>query len=81
MSTQKATQKKSTETKPGRPTGAKTKERDVITATIDREPCRKCGDTGPVKNKRFRRRANATNIYDADCGNCGQAFVYREVTK
>jgi predicted nucleic-acid-binding Zn-ribbon protein len=85
-----------TETKPkpkrskaGRPEGATTKERDVVTALIIVDACPKCGSTKPPANKRLIRQGEASATvkgvvcqsykhYAADCADCANVFFYRE---
>lgn len=85
--------KTNTEKKAGRPVGAVTKSRDVVTGLIIIDKCPKCGCDKPPKNKRLIREGNATATikgvtvgaykhYNAVCANddCGNVFLYREYT-
>jgi len=82
---------KKTPGKAGRPEGAKTKDRAVVTAVITVDKCPKCGCDKPPKNKRLLREGEADVFvqgqpcshykhYTATCANpdCGNAFLYRE---
>ena len=78
-------------TKPssGRPPGAVTKAREVVTALITIDKCPKCGCDKPPKNKRLLREGDASAVidgqqtrsykhYTAQCAECDKAFLYRE---
>jgi predicted nucleic-acid-binding Zn-ribbon protein len=73
----------------GRPAGAETKERTIVTAVIVVDKCPKCGCDKPPKNKRLLREGIASSTvkgqqvgsykhFTANCAECDQAFLYRE---
>lgn len=77
----------------GRPAGAVTKKRVVLTGLIVIDKCPKCGCDKPPKNKRLIREGNASATvkgfavgsykhFNAVCANddCGNVFLYREYT-
>ena len=76
------------QTAKGRPAGAKTKDRAVVTTTITRSSCPRCGCTKDT-NRRLRRSGQASGTidgqtygsykhFDADCADCGQALTVAE---
>lgn len=75
---------KTTERKPGRPTGAKTEPRDIVPTTSTR--CRKCDSTQRSKYTQVRSRKligtapdgrpfNYVEWKRCRCKNCGQARI------
>lgn len=75
----------------GRPAGAVTKKRDVVTSLIVIDKCPKCGCDKPPKNKRLLREGDASATikgvavgsykhFTANCAECDNAFLYREYT-
>jgi len=77
------------EKKAGRPKDSKTKERDLRTSVIICDACPACGCKDEPTNKRFLRGGDASATvngvlcgsykhFNADCPDCGKAFLYRE---